>query len=97
MLLKSLRHVLIVLITSRAPLFPKCLSAKATIPGLNWERQFSLPDFKFETWGMHSFILQVFRPDGTILSVTKNVFVPATSVADEEEPVFEELQDPIEE
>ena len=72
-------------------------TAKATIPDLNWERQFSLPDFKFETWGMHSFILQVFRPDGTILSVTKKVFVPASPGADEEEPVFEELEEPIEE
>jgi len=72
-------------------------TAKATIPGLNWEHQFSLPDFKFEKWGMHSFILQVFRPDGTILSVTKKVFVPAPPGADEEEPVFEELEEPIEE
>ncbi len=72
-------------------------SPKTIIPGLDWERKFDLPDFKFEKWGMHSFILQVFRPDGTILSVTKKVFVPAPSAADEEEPVLEELEEPIEE
>ncbi len=67
-------------------------SAKTTFSVGSAEYTFYLEGFnEFTKPGMHSFIFQVFKPDGTILQTVKKVYVYAPPSAAEDQPEAGEL------
>ncbi len=67
-------------------------SAKTTFAVGSAEYTFYLEGFnEFTKPGMHSFIFQVFKPDGTILQTVKKVYVYAPPSAAEDQPEAGEL------
>ncbi len=66
-------------------------STKDTWEGFNGEYMFHLGTFKFERPGMHSLIFQVFKPNGTILKATQQIYVYPTTAASPEEERLENL------